>query len=80
MPKRKLRIVKDSPPFIGICERCNSQFKDDRLRAVFTAFDAHQGKPMDSSQFEVSRLLGYAFWHSGNREVLWTGGCYLSGG
>jgi hypothetical protein len=50
MQKRKLRIVKGSPPFIGICEHCNAQFKGDRLRAVFSAFDAHKCELMDSSQ------------------------------
>jgi hypothetical protein len=50
MPKRKLRIVKEGPPMIGVCERCNSQFKADSEQAVKSAFDAHKCKPTDSSQ------------------------------
>jgi hypothetical protein len=50
MPRRKLRIVKDGPPMIGICERCNAQFKADSKQAVKSAFDAHKCKPKDSSQ------------------------------
>jgi hypothetical protein len=44
MPKRKLRIVKQG---LGICERCNAQFKGDRIQAEF---DTHKCKPVDSSQ------------------------------
>jgi len=47
MPKRKLRIVKQSPPAIGVCERCNAQFKDEGIQAQF---DAHKCQPIDSSQ------------------------------
>jgi tRNA(Ile2) C34 agmatinyltransferase TiaS len=47
MQKRKLRIVKQTPPAIGVCERCNAQFKGDGIQAQF---DAHKCKPMDSSQ------------------------------
>jgi hypothetical protein len=47
MPKRKLRIVKQAPPAIGVCERCNSQFKDADIQVQF---DAHKCKPLDSSQ------------------------------
>jgi hypothetical protein len=47
MQKRKLRIVKQSPPAIGVCERCNSQFKGEDIQAQF---DAHKCKPVDSSQ------------------------------
>jgi len=44
MPKRTLRIVKQG---LGICERCNAQFKDSDIQAQF---DAHKCKPVDSSQ------------------------------
>jgi hypothetical protein len=47
MPKRELRIVKQTPPAIGVCERCNAQFKDEGIQAQF---DAHKCKPIDSSQ------------------------------
>jgi hypothetical protein len=47
MPKRKLRIVKQTLPVIGVCERCSAQFKDADIQAQF---DAHKCKPVDSSQ------------------------------
>jgi hypothetical protein len=47
MQKRKLRIVKRSPPAIGVCERCNAQFKDADIQAQF---DAHKCTLIDSSQ------------------------------
>ena len=47
MPKRKLRIVKQTPPALGICERCSSQFKGDDVQAQF---NAHKCKPVDTSQ------------------------------
>jgi tRNA(Ile2) C34 agmatinyltransferase TiaS len=47
MQKRKLRIVKQTTPAIGVCERCNAQFKGDGIQAQF---DAHKCKLMDSSQ------------------------------
>jgi len=47
MQKRKLRIVKQSPPAIGVCERCNIQFKGDGIQAQF---DAHKCTLTDSSQ------------------------------
>jgi len=50
MPKRKLRIVKPFPMMIGVCERCNSQFKADSREAIETAFKDHICEPMDSSQ------------------------------
>jgi hypothetical protein len=50
MPKRKLRIVKEGAPMIGVCERCNSQFKAASEQAVTSAFDAHKCKLTDSSQ------------------------------
>ena len=56
MPKRSLRIVKKSPPAIGVCERCNSQFKSDKRSwqeadsEIVKAFAAHKCKPIDSSQ------------------------------
>jgi hypothetical protein len=48
MAKCKLRIVKQNPT-LAVCERCGSQFHgtDSEIRA---AFDAHDRKPMDSSQ------------------------------
>jgi len=56
MPKRKLRIVKRTPPAIGICERCNAQFKsskpfgDEAATEIGQAFAIHKCKPIDSSQ------------------------------
>jgi hypothetical protein len=54
MPARRLRIVKKSPPpAIGLCERCNAQFKSNvpnstaEIKALFLV---HKCKPMDSSQ------------------------------
>ncbi len=35
---------------IGICERCNSQFKADSREAIETAFKDHICEPIDSSQ------------------------------
>jgi len=40
-------MTKRSPQAIGVCERCNAQFKDADIQAQF---DAHKCKPMDSSQ------------------------------
>ena len=48
MPKRKLRIVRRNPD-LGVCERCNSQFRGTESE-IHKAFDAHQCKPVDSSQ------------------------------
>jgi hypothetical protein len=59
MQKRKLRIVKPPLPAIGVCERCNSQFKsnqtsqDDAEKEIQAQFDAHKCKPVDSSQNAV---------------------------
>jgi len=54
MPARRLRIVKKSPPpAIGVCERCNAQFKSsasDSELDIARRFDAHKCGPMDSSQ------------------------------
>ncbi len=57
MHKRKLRFVKTQPSrFLGICERCNSQFKsskpsqDDAEAEIWAQFDAHKCKLVDSSQ------------------------------
>jgi len=56
MQKRKLRIVKRTPPTLGICERCNSQFKSSQASEdvaaieIAEAFTAHKCKPTDSSQ------------------------------
>jgi hypothetical protein len=48
MPKRKLQIAERSPT-LAICERFSAQFRgsDSEIQA---AFDAHDCKPMDSSQ------------------------------
>jgi hypothetical protein len=56
MPKRKLRIVKRTPPAIGICERCNSQFKSNLLDPqpdIAAQFDTHKCRLVDSSQNAV---------------------------
>jgi hypothetical protein len=54
MPKKRLRIVKKGPPpAIGVCERCNAQFKSsvpDAETDIAAQFDAHKCKPVDSSQ------------------------------
>jgi hypothetical protein len=54
MPKRKLRIIKESPPpAIGVCERCNAQFKSSLPGPdtdILAQFNAHKCEPMDSSQ------------------------------
>jgi hypothetical protein len=54
MHKRKLRIVKESPPpAIGICERCNAQFESSLPAPdtdMLAQFDAHKCKLLDSSQ------------------------------
>jgi hypothetical protein len=50
MHKRKLRIVKQSPPAIGVCERGNAQFKSPSLVDIQAQFNAHKCKLMDSSQ------------------------------
>jgi len=54
MPKRQLRIVKKSPlPAIGVCERCNAQFKSslpDADADIQAQFGAHKCNPEDSSQ------------------------------
>lgn len=61
MPKRELRIVKHGgqTPTLGICERCNAQFAvlrealtdpDAALASISDQFDAHNCKPVDSSQ------------------------------
>jgi len=56
MLRHNLRIVKRTPIALGICERCNSQFKsnqpaeDDMEAEIRAQFDAHKCKPMDSSQ------------------------------
>jgi len=54
MLNKRLRIVKKSPPpAIGVCERCNAQFKsslpspDSDIQAQFYA---HKCKLTDSSQ------------------------------
>lgn len=54
MEQRKLRIVKKTPsPAIGVCERCNAQFKSSAADAeaeILAQFSAHKCKLMDSSQ------------------------------
>jgi hypothetical protein len=53
MQKRKLRIVKQSPPAMGICERCNAQFRSGESFPdvdIQAQFDSHKCKPVDSSQ------------------------------
>jgi hypothetical protein len=57
MPERKLRIVRKSPPpVIGVCERCNAEFKSTELSwedadaEIAEVFAAHKCKLMDSSQ------------------------------
>jgi hypothetical protein len=41
------RTKLNSPPAIGICERCDAQFKGAGIQAEF---DVHKCKPVDSSQ------------------------------
>ena len=54
MHERKLRIVKIAPPpVIGLCERCNAQFKSSALDTdadIAAQFDAHKCQPLDSGQ------------------------------
>lgn len=61
MPSRKLRIVKriGPAPYLGVCERCNRQFKvtygktftvEDATAVLQEQFDAHKCEPVDSSQ------------------------------
>ncbi|HVI08863.1 MAG TPA: hypothetical protein VND65_11280 [Candidatus Binatia bacterium] len=54
MGKRRLQIVKQSPPLmLGICGRCNSQFKSNRpepLDDIREQFHFHVCKPISSSQ------------------------------
>ena len=68
MQKRKLGIVKQSPPAIGVCERCNAQFKNADIQAQF---DAHKCKPVDSSQNALRILIEATDnkWQSINRAL-----------
>jgi hypothetical protein len=56
MQKRQLRIAKTPLPPIGVWERCNSQFKSDKVSQneaeieIRPTFATHNCKPMDSSQ------------------------------
>lgn len=56
MAKDRLRIVKTTPHFAGVCERCGSQFTSalkDRAQAeaeISSAIDTHKCLPLDSSQ------------------------------
>ena len=49
MPKRQLRIVQreNGKAILGVCIRCNAQFKGADMEAQF---EAHKCKPVDSSQ------------------------------
>ncbi|MFZ0311049.1 MAG: hypothetical protein WAL89_22950 [Candidatus Sulfotelmatobacter sp.] len=54
MQKRKLRIVKKSPPpAIGVCERCNVQFKSSLpypYADIQVQFEDHKCESIDTSQ------------------------------
>jgi hypothetical protein len=56
MANRMLRIVKTTPRLLGVCERCNSQFKSDasdlfvEQAEIRSEFDAHKCTALDSSQ------------------------------
>jgi len=56
MRKRKLRIVRRTPPAIGVCEHCNSQFwsskspLDEAKKDIEAQFGIHKCNPLDSSQ------------------------------
>jgi hypothetical protein len=56
MVRRNLRIVKQTTPFMGVCERCSSRFESysaewEKAGAeITTSFDAHECVPLDSSQ------------------------------
>jgi hypothetical protein len=61
MQKRKLRLVKRTIPAIGICERCNAQFKsskpseDAAAVEIAEAFRAHKCQPMDTNAIRIVR-------------------------
>lgn len=63
MQQRKLRIIKPPLPAIGICERCNSQFKsskvsqDDAENEIKAAFDGHSCKLATDLKPEVGDCL-----------------------
>jgi len=53
MQERKLRIVKATPPVIGVCERCNAQFESiapDTATDIAAQFNVHKCKRMDGTQ------------------------------
>ncbi len=56
MAKRKLRIVKMAPHFLGVCERCKAQFPSSRpveaeaRDEIAAAFGLHKCLSVDSSQ------------------------------
>jgi hypothetical protein len=53
MQKRKLRIVKQSPPAIGVCERCNAQFKSSLpypYADIQVQFEDQKCESIDTSQ------------------------------
>jgi hypothetical protein len=51
-----LRIVRTTPRLLGVCERCNSQFKSDvsdliaEQTEIRSKFDTHKCTLKDSSQ------------------------------
>src|SRR5947209_19147626 len=54
MPKRDLRVVKRTPIALGICERCNLQFRskepaeDDAEAEIWAQFDNHKCRSVDA--------------------------------
>jgi hypothetical protein len=54
--KAQTADVKQTPPAIGACERCNAQFKSSNANTahaeleIMDLFDAHRCQPMDASQ------------------------------
>jgi len=56
MPKRALRILKNSHPVTATCESCGRNFlsrsEDATLadKEIRDAFDAHKCKPVDSEE------------------------------
>ena len=60
MASRKLRFIKHTVPAIGICERCNSEFKSsgitqtDAKSQIRSAYDAHKCTPSDQ---DASRIV-----------------------
>jgi hypothetical protein len=56
MQQRQLRIAKSPLPAIGVCGRCGSQFKSDKVSEyeaeieIRVAFATHKCTPTDSNQ------------------------------